>query len=344
MATVLVMPKLGLTMTEGMVSRWLVNEGDAVRRGQPIVEVMTEKITNEVEAPADGVLLKIVVAEGETVPVTTPIAYIGEAGEAIPTGDDLAPAETSVAAPVGAVATPAEGKIVPLTPLRRVIGQRLTQSFRDVPHFVVTLEVDMSACTRFREQANERLAAQNVRVSFNDVLVKLVAQALLQHPAVNASFEDTQLRYHSAANVGVAVAIPDGLIVPVVHRAEQKSLLEIARATGQLTEKARAGRLDEQDVTGGTFTISNMGMYEVDLFTAIINPPQSAILAVGRIAERPYVVGGQLEVRPTCFFSLSCDHRVLDGAVAAAFLSLLKALLEDPAQHIDTACPDRREG
>ncbi len=223
-----------------------------------------------------------------------------------------------------------EAEEIPLSPVRRITAERLTRSARDAPHFYLTVAADAGPLLAFRAQANERLAAKGVKVSVTDLLIKACATTLASHPAVNASWEQTQiLRYHQI-NIGIAVAIDDGLIVPVIRGADRKTVTEIAREARTLAEKARAGRLTPGEFAGGTFTISNLGMYGIDNFTAVVNPPQAAILAVGAATRQPVVRDDQLAVGTTMALTLCIDHRVLDGATGSAFLADLRALLAEP--------------
>jgi pyruvate dehydrogenase E2 component (dihydrolipoamide acetyltransferase) len=421
------MPRLSDTMQEGVLSLWLKQEGDQVRRGDVLAEIETDKATMELEAYDDGVLQRLLVAEGTTVPIGEPIAIIGEgaempasvdaasvdaaapaapapAEEAQPSppvaasapGPPAAPparadaqlrasplarrlardrgvdlstvagtgpggrivradieqaADTAAPAPAAAPAAPApaapapaapaatpvapagtaqrDDEEVPLTAVRRITAERLTQSAA-TPHFYLVTVVDADALQRFRAEVNERLAAEGTRVSVTDLLLLACARTLRAHPQANASWGGDKILRRAHVNVGVAVALEDGLIVPVVHDADRKSVGEIARETRSLAETARAGRLTPDQFSGGTFTISNLGMYGVDHFTAVINPPEAAILAVGAATQEPVVRGGEVTVRTTIKLTLSIDHRVLDGATAAEFLAALKATLEEP--------------
>ncbi len=402
-------------MESGTIVKWLKAEGDAVEKGEPLYELDTEKVTQEVEAEATGVLVKIAVSEGE-VPVGTTIAYIGEAGEQVadakaepePAAEQPAPDEPEPT-PVAAVAAPAErqegerikasplarrlareqgidlaalsgtgpdGRIVaedveraataapptqaapppaeappaaepepepvpepgraasvpadvervPLTSIRRTIARRLTDAWK-VPVYQLVLSADMDAVNHFVER--RRALDPDERVTVTDVLVKVCAAALVRHRAVNVQFTEEELLVFPYANVGIAVATERGLVVPVVHGAEHLSLAEVAAARADVVKRAREGRLRQEDLEGGTFTISNLGMFGLDQFTAVLNPPQAAILAVGASQERPVVWDGQIVARPTMTMTLTCDHRAVDGAPAAEFLETVKAMLED---------------
>jgi pyruvate dehydrogenase E2 component (dihydrolipoamide acetyltransferase) len=396
MATPVKLPRLGQGMELGTIVRWLKAEGERVEKGEPLYEVDTEKATQEVEAEAAGVLLRIAVREGEEVAVGSVLAYIGEPGETLPE-DAAAPggdgrrveraepepareAPASAAAPAPPTRPPGgrvkasplarrlarergidlaalagtgpEGRIVaedveraaaaalaaappageverlPLTGLRRVIARRLSEAWQ-VPVFQLEVSADMGRALDLIEQ--RRRLDPDLRLTVTDVLVKICATALLRHREVNVQLaEDALLRFPSA-HIGIAVATEQGLVVPVLHGAERLSLAEIAAARGDLVQRARAGRLRREDLEGGTFTISNLGMYGVERFTAVLNPPQAAILAVGRSQERPVARGGAVVVRPMVALTATFDHRAVDGAPAAAFLATVKALLEEPA-------------
>jgi pyruvate dehydrogenase E2 component (dihydrolipoyllysine-residue acetyltransferase) len=416
MAREVKLPRLGQGMESGTVVKWLKDEGDAVEKGQPLYELDTDKVTQEVEAEASGVLLKIVVPEGE-VPVGTTIALIGEAGEEVeaaktqeeppeeslaepepvvavaapPTperrdgerikasplarrlareqGVDLAsvkgtgpegrivaedverlapgaapaaapaatpetaPAEPGPAEPAPAEPAPVEParvaddvERVALTSVRRTIARRLTEAW-EIPVFQLVLSADMDAVNHFVERRRELDPEE--RVTVTDVLVKVCAAALMRHRAVNAQFADEELLVFPYANISIAVATDRGLMVPVIHGAEHLSLAEVAAARAAVVGRAREGGLRREDIEGGTFTISNLGMFGLDQFAAVLNPPQAAILAVGASQERPVVRDGEIVARPTMTMTLSCDHRAVDGAPAAEFLETVKAMLED---------------
>ncbi len=404
-----VMPKLGDTMEEGKILRWLKQEGEDVQRGDALAEIETEKVNIEVESFFAGKLRKILVPAGATMAVGAPIALVGAAGEAVTAGvsGSAQPAEPAAAATVsaplivqdvagnghagGAVATgehaervfispvarhiasehnldiskipgtgpggriirsdveailagqigqqeaaaTANGTLVqeiPLTQMRKTIARRLQQSMQSAPHFYVTVAIDTTRLGQLREAVNEYSAtvAQPVKVSLNDLIVKGTALTLARRPEVNASFDGERLLLKQQINIGIAVALPEGLIVPVIHDADKRGVLDIARESQRLTLAARAGKLKPEDFSGGTFSVSNLGMYGVDEFTAIINPPESAILAVGASVPTPVVHDGQVIVRDQMKVTLSVDHRALDGAVAARFLQELRQLLEQP--------------
>ena len=394
MATTVIMPKLGLTMKEGTIEKWLKQEGDRVEKGEPLVEIITEKLNFQYESPASGILRKILHPEGKVVPVTTPIAIIAEEGEALPEFEAIK-SEVPIEAPMPAAAVrkemkehrerifaspvarkiaqekgidlsllkgsgpggriiqtdvisavervqtegarpsvPAQkpaDKLIPLKGIRKIIARRMTESFRDTPHFYLSVEVDMSAVQDLKERVKDEVEKRaKVRLTLTDILVKVVASALKEHPIINSRIEGDQIRLLEEINVGVAIALDDGLIVPVVHHADQKSLTEIASVIRNLTRRARRGKLTLEDVGGGTFTLSNMGMLGIDKINPIINPPECSILGVGRTVEKPVVQGGEIKIKPMAWFSLSSDHRIVDGAAAGLFLNHIHKIIENP--------------
>jgi pyruvate dehydrogenase E2 component (dihydrolipoamide acetyltransferase) len=358
-----IMPMLGMAQETGKVVRWLKQDGETVRRGEPLLEVETDKVTVEIEAPADGTLAGVRVAEGVDVPVGDVIALVLAEGEVAPLPDTeqravreveavaAAPAVEPVTMPArkrGRLASPKARKLahergIDLESLQgsgpngaivaadieqapkheapavsnvwRVMAERTQRSWQEVPHFYLHRDVDAT-----RLQSWKRVAPE--KTSVTDLLIKVCAEALKRHPRVNGG---------PAVNIGVAVATDDALIVPVVHAADTLTLPQISERRRAIAEAARSGRLRPDDVQGGTFTISNLGMYGVDAFQAIVNAPQAAILAVGRTAERPWVVDGNVVVRPVVTLSVSFDHRVVDGARGAEFLDTLASLIEEPA-------------
>src|SRR5438105_3018043 len=268
-------------MEAGTVVKWLKSEGERVERGEPLYEIDTDKVTQEVESDFSGVLLKIALSSGEA-PVGQTIAFIGEEGEDVPAGDGGAPESAE---------KPAEAPK--------------------------------------RERARE--LNPDVRITLTDLLAKVCAQALMRHRGVNAEYTEDALRIHPNANVGIAVAAPQGLVVPVVRGVERLSLAETTAARGEVVGRARDNKLTSDDLSGGTFTISNLGMYGVEQFVAVLNPPQAAILAVGATLDTPVARDGQVVVRPTMTMTLTCDHRTIDGATAADFLRTVREFLEEPA-------------
>ena len=435
-----IMPALELAQDSGKVLQWLRAPGDTVRKGDPLLEIETDKATVEIEAPASGVLREVTAQAGDVIPVGQTIALIFGADEAgaTATAAPAAPAGTrpaaSPAAPVPGPASPpataprisplarkvaeqhgvdlaqvaaTRGRIekadvlafverrspakagngpaprlVPASPkarrlaaerglevaelrgsgpagavltadilaaalarvaavapaaapadaprvgtIWRVMVERMTQSWTTAPQFHLVREVNASRLVAWRERAVKRTG---VRVTYTDLLVKLVAAAIGQHPGVNASWQDGRIVRQADINIGLAVAIDDGLTVPVIHHADRLGLAELVAEREALVGRAQAGKLRPADITGGGFTISNLGMYGVDGFTAIVNPPQAAIRAVGRIADRVIALNGQPAVQPMMVLTLSCDHRALDGARGAQFLATLAELVEEP--------------
>ncbi len=357
-----VMPKLSLTMKEGTVGKWYKREGDTVEKGEPIVEVISEKATYDLEAPASGILRKILVAEGVDVPVNAVLAVITAPDEAFSEAEILAevsPAVEEVKERV--LASPAakrlarehgidlslvagsgpEGRIVeedvrrfideargilpkvkeviPLSGFRKTSAERVSASFRTAPHSTIMMEIDVSKAAELHNK---------FQVSYTAILVKAVAKALTEHPIINSTLEGDKIKIFEDVNVGVAIATEHGLIVPVIQATDKKSLKEIDAAINGLTEKAKQGKLTKENLSGGTFTVSNLGMYGVDYFTPIINPPEAAILGVGKIVEKPVVVDGKIEKKPLTTLSLSYDHRIVDGAPAARFLQRIKNYIE----------------
>jgi len=439
MAIEVQLPALSPTMKEGKIVKWLKKEGDPVSSGEAIAEVETDKSNLEVEAFDDGVLLKILVQEGETGAVGAPIAVIGAKGEKVEArapaakpaapvavaasppvavaASAPAPAPARPAAPRAAPAAPAQvvpirraeeptsapapedgrlrasplakrmareegldlagvqgsgpsGRIVkrdveaamgqgqaaaaapapaprpgpapapapvfgrrepdvlPISGMRKVISQRMAEVKPGVPHFYVTVDIDMEEAVKVREQAK----AAEVKVSINDLIVKAAAMALRRQPKVNVSLQGDRLLQFHTADVGIAVAIEDGLITPVIRDADQKSLGTIAAEGRELAERARRKALKPEEYSGGSITVSNLGMFGVDTFIAVINPPQASIVAVGTVADRAVVRDGKVVVRKTMSATFSGDHRVVDGALGAQYLQELKALLEQPTR------------
>jgi len=383
MAIAVIMPKFGMAQEEATIVRWYKQEGEHVERGEPLLEVMTDKVNMDVEAPASGVLLKSKYAVDDVVPVTVVIGYIGEPGEEIveeepPRVTKPAPMAVPVAAapqaaakaPAGKVkATPAarrlarekdidlslvsgtgpdrlirtedveafvphiapvEGELVALKGVRKIIAQRMEASWHAAPHISFTVTIDLTEAESLRARWNEARAEGAPSLSVTGVIIKAVADLLPAHRYLNASLRGEEVLLHHAVNVGLAVARDEGLIVPVLEGADRLTLGEVACRCSDLAERARQGRLTPDEVTGGTFTVSNLGMFGVDQFTAIINPPESAILAVGALGPEPVVLDGRIEVRQRLRATLSVDHRVADGALAGRFLQDLKKTLEAP--------------
>jgi pyruvate dehydrogenase E2 component (dihydrolipoyllysine-residue acetyltransferase) len=392
--TEVILPRLGQGMESGTIVRWLKSEGEPVEKGEPLFELDTDKVTQEVEAEAAGVLLKIAVAEGE-VPVGQTVAFIGKEGEDVPEvaaaveapqqpqskpepqpEPEASPAEQPAATngrikasplarrlarergiDLGAIrGTGPEGRIVaedverteaggpaaaapaaplpsgevervPLTNIRKTIARRLTEAWQ-IPVFQLQTSADMTRVNALVARLRER--DPDLRVTVTDVLTKVCAQALMRHREVNVAWTDDAILLHPSANVGLAVAAPQGLVVPVIRSAERLSLTEIAGRRSDLVGRARENKLRAEDLEGGTFTISNLGMYAVERFTAVLNPPQAAIVAVGATEDRVVPADGEIAVRPVTTLTGTFDHRAVDGAPAAAFLQTLKESLEDP--------------
>jgi pyruvate dehydrogenase E2 component (dihydrolipoamide acetyltransferase) len=390
MAFSVVMPALEMAQETGKLIAWRKKEGDRVTKGEPLLEIETDKAVVEVEAPADGVLAGIAAVAGADIPVGQTIAWIVAPGEKPPTQDAIAaPAARgkteSHAAPIAAstpepsaaqgpkispkarrlakelgvdiaavrgsgpgaeilasdvqaaaatVASAAPKKSsdleVPST-LGRLMAERTTQSWTTVPHFFVTREIDASALNAYRERAVAEIErAHHIRITHTDLLVALTARVLLKHPRLNSSWTSEGIRLHDHVNMGVAIAVNDGVVAAVIPNAHIATLAEIAQQRSGIAERARAGKLRPADIADATFTISNLGMYKVDQFTAIITPPQAAVLAVGAISDRVVVVDGKPAVRPMMTLTLSCDHRVADGAKAALFLNDLADAIQNP--------------
>ncbi|MCP4626384.1 MAG: 2-oxo acid dehydrogenase subunit E2 [bacterium] len=424
MATRVFMPKSGMDMEEGTIVQWLKKEGETVEAGEPLLEIETDKVTMEVEAPAGGVLLEICRREGETVPVTQTIAWIGEAGEIVaddgaadngktaaadnlrpavakaptpvspnlqPAGDkvaatplarrlalekgvdlksvtptgssgevkarDIAAAKTIKATPLArkmaqdlnidlaamdgtgfgakikesdilaASSAAVEGSRQPMSAMRRTIAKRMLQSHLCAPPVTQLAKADVTELLEVRKKLN---AVLDVKISLNDILLKVTALALKAYPALNASLDGDHIIHHPFVNLGMAVALEDGLIVPVIRNADRLTLPEISTIAGDLADKARNGKLRPDDFTGGTFTVSNMGQYGIYSFTPIINQPESAILGVCSIEDQLTLNGTDVIVRKMMGLSLTFDHRVIDGAQCAIFQNRIKSILENP--------------
>ena len=446
MATKVVMAQLSPTMEEGRLLEWKVKEGDRVEPSDVLAEIETDKANMDIEAMSGGVVRKLLVEEGATVPVGAIIGILGDedediaglleeakaslegappapepeeepaepeaepaaaepeaegesgapeepaaatdrepadgtppprdrtAGErvrispvarrmaedagidpasvegsgpggrvvkadverAIRSGSARATAATATAksgpGPAAVPVGPArlEEMEIPLSQMRKAIAKRLTQSIGPVPHFFLTTEIDMGRALDLRAEMNARIAPEKIGV--NDLLVKAVAEALARHPEVNASWEGDRIRRHGSVDVGIAVAVEDGLITPVLRQADRKGLIAIKRESDDLIARGREKKLAPEEYQGATFSVSNLGMFDIDQFTAIINPPEAAILAVGSTVEKPVVVDGDVAVRRRMRVTMSCDHRVIDGATGARFLQTFKAMMENPLE------------
>jgi len=386
MAISVVMPALEMAQETGKLISWLKTEGEAVAKGEPLLEIETDKAVMEIESPGDGVLAGITAQAGAEVPVGQTIAWIVRPGETPPV--DQAPTASGrkgVAAVTASPTTPAvvssqptsvdlrispkarrlttergvdlgqvqgsgpggeilasdilaaaESKAIPppiekASPISRLMAERTTQSWTTVPHFFVVREVDAGTLQEARAKfASEIEKSHAIKITLTDLLVALIARVLLKHPRMNASWTAEGVRANAEINVGVAMAVSDGVVAPNIHRASAIGLGEIAVLRHDLTERARSSKLRPQDIAGGTFTISNLGMFGVEAFTAIITPPQAAILAVGRIADRVVPVDGVPGIRPMMTLTLSSDHRVVDGARAAEFLRDVAEAIGNP--------------
>ncbi|MGM8213441.1 dihydrolipoamide acetyltransferase family protein [Virgibacillus sp. W0430] len=441
MAKEIFMPKLSSTMEVGTLLQWLKEEGDPVEVGEPLFEIMTDKINIEVESYEEGILLKRYFEVDDEVPINTVIGYIGEADEEVPDrppasnaeeeavvqpeaakAEDVTPDQTKAieATDDGKVrATPAarktaldnavelhaisgtgpkgrihkqdvteyvkanevlitplaekmarshqldissitgtgvrgkigkedveayiaaqtasqtgsvnEGERIKLKGLRKAVADKMVESTRSIPHVTLTTEVDMSHVIAIRKNLLPVVEEQTgFRLSFTEIIMKTTAYTLTKFPKLNASLRDNEIILNKNVNIGLAVAVENGLIVPSIQNADQKGLAELTMESKELGKKARESKLTPAEMTGSTFTISNLGMYAIDAFTPIINPPETAILGVGRINEKPVVVDQAIEIRPMMVLSLSFDHRAIDGAPAAEFLTVLKESLENP--------------
>jgi pyruvate dehydrogenase E2 component (dihydrolipoamide acetyltransferase) len=410
------LPRLGQGMESGVIVKWLKSEGEQVEKGDPLYELDTEKVTQEVEADSSGVLLKILANEGDEIEVGKAIAVIGEAGEEVSEEEETpdrvepdeggaeigvekpaegperedereegreagtdAPSEPEQRANGGRVkasplarriakergvdlaqlrgtgpegrivaedveragvspqrapaappsAAPGEVEVVKLNQMRKTIARRMTEAW-EAPAFQISMSADMTASIRLREALLERVEEGGVRPTYSDILTKVVALALMRHRDMNAHFAGDEVHLFPTANIGIAVAIPHGLVVPVIPSCETRSIPEIAAARADIVGRTREGKLRAEDLENGTFTISNLGMYGVERFTAVLNPPQAGILAVGAIEEHPVVVDGDLEIQPRMDLTLTVDHRSVDGATASEFLRTVKSFLEEP--------------
>ena len=410
MATKVHMEALSPTMEEGRLVKWTKHEGDAVKSGDTLAEVETDKAVMELVARADGQLLKVLTPEGTTVPVGNIVAWIGKPGEKVDGAGSqtagagsqasgagapkpapaAAPVRPPAAAPVAAQADATRVKASPLarriakdagvdlklvqgsgpggrvikrdveagatqaraatptpvsrlpapsgapyedvqlTQIRKTIAKRLAASIGPIPHFFLTTEIDMERAAEAREALNKQLGEAGGKISFNDIIIKAVALALVQHRACNAWFQEDHIRYWNEVHIGMAVAIEDGLITPVIRNAELKSLRQIGVEARELAGRARNRRLKPEEYTGSTFSISNLGMFDIDQFTAVINPPEAGIIAVGSITPKAVPDGDRIVSRRRMRLTMSCDHRVIDGATGAAYLKTLKQMLENP--------------
>ena len=406
MATDVIMPKLGLTMERGTIAAWLKAEGESVRKGEPLLEVETDKVTMEVEAQVDGVVGRILVPAGEEVDVATPIAILAAPGEQVEApvatasvvatpAADLQPALASpshvgapdsgssgrrphraspkarkmaaahsvdlthvtgsgpagrilsadiealldsvsvssptipAAAPVSPTVSPTTATTVPLSRAQQVAAERLSSSYREAPHIQLRMEVS----AHWLEQFRGGFAAEGKKISYNDLILRGVALSLRQHPRLNSHFTDGAVQQLPSVDLGIATDTGDGLVVPVLRNVAALGIEEIATESRRLVDLARDGRLPMDEMVGGSFTVTNLGMFGISSFSAIINPPQVAILAVGAVERRvvPVDEAGALGVRPMLSLNLAADHRAIDGAMGARFLQHLRDILQSPA-------------
>jgi len=415
----IIMPKMGDAMTEGKVVRWYKKAGDVVKKGEPLLEIETDKVNLDLEAEQDGTIGQVEAQEGQMVPVGGRLATIAGPGESVGAGVPARPAAETAAAtqrratdkkdavkhttgeyaeaiemkgpridrsaplrvvegggkrrssplarkmaremgvsldaiqgsgPQGriiakdiqgvAAGAPArraaetaaptlQEQKIPLSAMRRTIAKRLAESTGPIPHFYLTADYDVTNLLSLRQQLNE---VENVKISVNDFVIRAAALALRHHPNVNASWGDDAIAQHGEIHIGVAVSTPEGLITPVVRNADQKSVMEIANDIQTLAEKARNRKLRPEEYQGSTFTISNLGAWGIEEFTAIINPPNVAILAIGAAAARPVVIERQVVIRDRMKITMSCDHRVVDGTAGAEYLKTLRQYLEQPVR------------
>jgi pyruvate dehydrogenase E2 component (dihydrolipoamide acetyltransferase) len=411
MAVSVVMPALEMAQETGKVISWRKREGEQVAKGEPLLEVETDKAVVEVESPGDGILSAVSAREGAVIPVGQTIAWLLAPGEAPPvatapaqtgrrtdsgsTGPGAASASVSnlpqssasevrispkarrlarehsvdvtrlrgsgpggeivaedvlnaakstgatAPAPTADVSAQSKpqaiaGEIAPLGTVGRLMAARTAQSWTTVPHFFVTRDADASGLLEVYERlAVEVERARGIKATLTDLLIALVARVLAKHPRMNASWAVEGIRHNAEINVAVAVAVEEGVVAPVLHKADRSNIEEIAVRRRELMERAKAGRLQPADISGGTFAISNLGMYSVDAFTAIIVPPQAGILAVGRVGDRVVAVDGRPAVRPMLTLTLSTDHRVADGARAALFLNDVVEAVREPRKWLE---------
>lgn len=405
MATRVIMPKVGLTMIEGMITRWLKREGEKVQVGEPLMVIMTEKVEIEILADGTGVLHQVA-GEGINVPATAIVGWLLALGERVPEveaiatpqsgaieaapttaapgapaepaaakaalagsspaarrlatelGVDLAavkgtgpggkilesdvkkaaeerqaapPVVAAPAAPAAAATMPPGVKgVIPMRGIRKMVAERMYKSLQTTAQMTGVTEVDATELVKLRDLLVKEWQAEGIRVTYTDMVVKAAAKALIKYPRVNAHLVGNEIHIMEHINIGIAVSIDDGLVVPVIHDADKKDLKEIARLTKELSQKTRAGKLTLDDVTGGTFTVSSMGMFNADIITPILNIPEVGILGVGVIREKPAVHEGQITKRHTMYLCMTTDHQAVDGAPSLVFASYVGSLLENP--------------
>lgn len=405
-----IMPKLGLTMESGKIEKWHKKEGDKVKAGEVLFEVMTDKVTIEVESYDSGILRKILRAEGEEVPVTEVVAYIGEEDEEIPQaelelaaedkkkveakkaeeaaekvkevsgisgeGVKISPLARKTAKEIGIdykseriAGSGPGGRIVkediiayskkkgkalgeeaapvtttgitiksssPLEGIRKVIAERMSYSKSNIPHIVLNAKADVTQLIVLREKFKEKILKKHgIKITYTDFILKSTAVALRENLEVNSTFSDGNYIIYDDVNVGVAVSLEGGLIVPIIFDCDKLEILNIAKKRIELVGKAREGRLSLEEISNGTFTVTNLGMYGIRSFSPIINPPQAAILAVGEIYTEPAVVNGKIKPESFIDLSVSCDHRIIDGMIGAKFLRRIVELIENPAELVN---------
>ncbi|MBE3100843.1 MAG: 2-oxo acid dehydrogenase subunit E2 [Firmicutes bacterium] len=405
-----IMPKLGLTMESGKIEKWHKKEGDKVKAGEVLFEVMTDKVTIEVESYDSGILRKILRAEGEEVPVTEVVAYIGEEDEEIPQaelelatedkkkvevkkaeeaaekvkevsgisgeGVKISPLARKTAKEIGIdykseriAGSGPGGRIVkediiayskkkgkarkeeaapvtttgiaiksssPLEGIRKVIAERMSYSRSNIPHIVLNAKADATQLIVLREKFKEKILKKHgIKITYTDFILKSTAAALRENLEVNSTFSDGNYIIYDDVNVGVAVSLEEGLIVPIIFNCDKLEILNIAKKRIELVGKAREGKLSLEEISNGTFTVTNLGMYGIRSFSPIINPPQAAILAVGEIYTEPAVVNGKIKPESFMDLSVSCDHRIIDGRIGAKFLRRIAELIENPAELVN---------
>lgn len=326
-----VMPKLGLTMVEGKVIKWIRSEGERVKEGEPLFEVETEKVEMEIEAQTSGILEKIIVHEGSMVPVGEPVAVIEQAEVTPSVETPIGPKISGPKSQPGTGPSVRDAGVMPLSDVRRTIAERMLTSLQQSAQLTIMVEADVTELKQFHKTAQAEIEkTPKLDLTYTDLIVVAVAKALKEHSMLNSAFRGDKIEIFEKVHLGIAVATDRGLIVPVLRDVGGKSLAEVAKSRQGLVDKAREGRLLVEDVEGGTFTVSNLGMYGVGFFTPIINPPQSSILGVGAIVEKPSVANGQISIRSIMPLSLTFDHRVADGSQAGQFLMRVKEILENP--------------
>jgi len=362
------MPRFDAVMEKGVIY-WQKKEGSQVKKGEIIASVEGEKSVFDVESPIDGILRKIFCQDGEEVPVGQVIAIITEPGEEI-TEDletekefeiKISPRARKLAEKYGVDLTKVVGsgpggriveediieaikrikaeegptvlKILPLTEFRKTIARRLSHSHQTIPSATLIIEVNMEKLLKLRQDLEKSL---NRRISLTAFIVKAVAEALKEHPNINSSFEESSIKIFKDINIAVAIQSPKGLVAPAVFNADSKSILEISEEINKLTDNAEKGKLKPEDLRGGTFTVTNLGPYGIEAFIPIINPPQTAILAIGKISSKPVAANNQILIKPIATLTLVFDHRVVDGLPAALFLQKVKDIIENPNILMDT--------